>query len=81
MSKKKNGENKPEMLEEYDFSGGVRGKYRARLAAMVKRYDAGELSPGKAAETAGLSRAEFINALADFKVPVIQYTAEELAEL
>jgi predicted HTH domain antitoxin len=80
MSKKKHSENEPEMLDEYDFSGGVRGKYTARLAAIVKRYDAGELSQGKAAEIADLTRAEFINALADFKVSVIQYTAEELAD-
>ena len=77
---KKQGENEPEMLAEYDFSQGVRGKYTARLAAMVKRYDAGELSQGKAAEIAGLTRAGFINALADFKVSPIQYTAEELTD-
>jgi predicted HTH domain antitoxin len=40
----------------------------------------GELSQGKAAEVAGLSRAEFINALARFKVSPLQYTAEELDE-
>ena len=79
---KKNGENETEMLAEYDFSGGVRGKYVARLAAAVKRYEAGELSQGKAAEIAGLTRAGFIEELAGFKVSPIQYTAEELqAEL
>ena len=67
------------MLAEYDFSGGARGKYVARLAA-VKRYEAGELSQGKAAEIAGLTRAGFIEELAGFKVSPIQYTAEELAE-
>lgn len=51
-----------------------------RVAAAVKWYELGELSQGKAAEIAGLSRAEFINALSRFKVSPIQYTAEELAE-
>jgi hypothetical protein len=38
------------------------------------------LSQGKAAEIAGLSRAEFIDALFRFKVLPFQHTAEELAE-
>lgn len=53
-----------------------------RLAAAVKWFELGILSQGKAAEIAGLSRAEFINALARFKVSAWQYSAEELqAEL
>ncbi len=32
MSQPANHEHDPEMLEEYDFSGGVRGKYAARFA-------------------------------------------------
>ena len=51
-----------------------------RIAAAVKWYELGELSQGKAAEIAGLSRAEFIDALSRFKVSPFQYTAEELAE-
>ena len=51
-----------------------------RIAAAVKWYELGEVSQGKAAEIAGLSRAEFINALSRYKVSVLQYTAEELAE-
>jgi predicted HTH domain antitoxin len=51
-----------------------------RVAAAVKWYELGELSQGKAAEVAGLTRAEFIHALARFKVSPLQYTAEELAE-
>jgi predicted HTH domain antitoxin len=50
-----------------------------RIAAAVKWYELGELSQGKAAEVAGLTRAEFINALSRFKVSPLQYTAEELA--
>ena len=50
-----------------------------RIAAAVKWYELGEISQGKAAEIAGLTRAEFINALSRFKVSPFQYTAEELA--
>lgn len=32
MSQEPNNERETEMLEEYDFSGGVRGKYAARFA-------------------------------------------------
>ncbi len=32
MSQQTNNEEDPEMLEEYDFSGGVRGKYATRFA-------------------------------------------------
>jgi hypothetical protein len=32
MSQQTNNDNDPEMLEEYDFSGGVRGKYAGRFA-------------------------------------------------
>ena len=32
MKKKESNEHDPEMLDEYDFSGGVRGKHAARYA-------------------------------------------------
>ncbi|HYN25845.1 MAG TPA: hypothetical protein VES69_12460 [Pyrinomonadaceae bacterium] len=32
MNQELNDERDPEMLEEYDFSGGVRGKYAGRFA-------------------------------------------------
>ena len=51
-----------------------------RIAAAVKWYEVGQLSQGKAAEVAGLSRAEIIEALSRFQVSPFQYTAEELAE-
>jgi predicted HTH domain antitoxin len=49
-----------------------------RIAAAVKWYELGLVSQGKAAEIAGLTRAEFINALSRFKVSPFQYTPEEL---
>lgn len=51
-----------------------------RIAAAAKWYELGEISQAKAAEIAGLSRAEFINALSRYQVDFMQYTAQELAE-
>jgi len=51
-----------------------------RIAAAVKWYELGEVSQGKAAEVAGLTRTEFINALSRYQVDFMQYSAEELAE-
>lgn len=50
-----------------------------RIAAAVKWYELGEISQGKAAEIAGLTRSDFINALSRFKVSPIQYKAEDLS--
>lgn len=44
-----------------------------RIAAAVKWYELGEVSQGKAAEIAGLTRADFINALNRYQVSVFQY--------
>jgi predicted HTH domain antitoxin len=51
-----------------------------RLAAAVKWYEMQQLSQAKAAEVAGVSRREFIDALARYKVPVFQTTPEELED-
>ncbi|GAB4286518.1 MAG: UPF0175 family protein [Oscillatoriaceae cyanobacterium] len=49
-----------------------------RIASAVKWYEIGEVSQAKAAEIAGLTRSEFIQALARYRVDFMQYTAEEL---
>jgi predicted HTH domain antitoxin len=49
-----------------------------RLAAAVKWYELGTISQGKAAQMAGLSRAEFITALSRFGVSPMQETADEI---
>ncbi len=49
-----------------------------RLAAAVKWYELGIISQEKAAEVAGLSRADFIFSLARFEVSPFQYTADEI---
>ena len=49
-----------------------------RIAAAVKWYELEQISQGRAAEIAGLSRGEFITALQQYKVSPFQYSAEEV---
>jgi predicted HTH domain antitoxin len=51
-----------------------------RLAAAVKWFELQMISQSKAAELAGLSRGEFLSALARYGVSPFQQTPEELAE-
>ena len=51
-----------------------------RLAAAIQWYHQGLISQGKAAEIAGLSRADFLEALFRAKIPACQVTLEELRE-
>jgi predicted HTH domain antitoxin len=54
--------------------------HEMRLAAAVKWYEMGTISQGKAAEIAGVSRREFLDALGRFGVSPFQLTPQELAE-
>ena len=49
-----------------------------RIAAAVQWYAQGIISQGKAAELAGLTRAEFLDELYRRRVPACQVTEEEL---
>lgn len=49
-----------------------------RVAASVKWFEAGMLSQGKAAEVAGITRADFIDALSKFGVSPMQECLENL---
>lgn len=51
-----------------------------RLAAAVKWYEMGIISQEKAAEIAGLTRADFIFSLSRFKVSPFQYSVQEMKE-
>ena len=51
-----------------------------RLAAPVKWYELQLLSQERAAAVAGLSRAEFLQALGRFGVAPFQYGPEEIVE-
>lgn len=53
-----------------------------RIAAAVKWYELEQISQGKAAEIAGLTRSDFIQALSRYRVSPFQYTeAEFIREL
>lgn len=51
-----------------------------RLAAAVKWYETAVISQAKAAEIAGLSRAEFLAALNTYGVTPFQVTVDELVK-
>ena len=51
-----------------------------RIAASVQWYAQGTVSQGKAAELAGLTRADFLDELHRRKVPACQVTPDELAD-
>ena len=51
-----------------------------RLAAAVKWYELKIMSQERAARVAGLSRAEFLDALGRFSVSPFQYGADEIME-
>jgi len=51
-----------------------------RIAAAVKWYELNLLSQERATHVAGLSRAEFLDALGRFSVSPFQYGVEELVE-
>jgi predicted HTH domain antitoxin len=51
-----------------------------RIAAAIQWYQQSAISQGMAAEIAGLSRADFLDALFRAKVPASQVTVEELKE-
>ncbi len=51
-----------------------------RIAAAVKWYEIGAVSQAKAAELAGLSRSDFMEALSRLSVSPFQETPEELEQ-
>lgn len=51
-----------------------------RLAAAIKWYEIGDVSQGRAAEIAGISRQEFLAALGRYGVSPFQYTPEEILD-
>ncbi len=51
-----------------------------RLAGAVRWYESRSVSQGRAAEIAGISRAEFVTALARFGVTPFQASADEIVE-
>lgn len=55
---------------------------QVRLMAALKMFELGKLSSGKAAELAGISRVEFLEACGRYGVSIFNYPPEEIeAEL
>jgi len=55
-------------------------EYHIRLMAALKMFELGKISSGKAAELAGMSRAEFFEACGRYKVSPFNYQDEEAEE-
>jgi len=53
---------------------------QVKLMAALKMFELGKLSSGKAAELAGLSRRDFLDACARYRVSVANLPAEDLEE-
>ncbi len=51
-----------------------------RMLAAVKLFELGRISSGRAAELAGIPRVIFLHRLADYGVPIIDLTREELEQ-
>lgn len=51
-----------------------------RMLAAVKFYQMGKLSSGRAAQLAGIPRVSFLQALAQYGVPIFELTPEELRQ-
>ena len=68
----------PAGLEESIQTPSGEVQQEPRLMAALKMFELGNLSSGKAAELAGLSRIGFFEACARYKVSVFNYSAEEL---
>ena len=51
-----------------------------RLMAALKMFELGKISSGKAAELAGMSRAEFLEACGRYRISVFNYPDEEAGE-
>lgn len=52
----------------------------ARMSLASKLYERGKLTLGQAAELAGCSKETFMEMLAEYNVPLINYPADELDE-
>ena len=51
-----------------------------RLMAALKMFELGKITSGKAAELAGMSRTEFLEACGRYRISVLNYPDEEVGE-
>ncbi|GGA23264.1 UPF0175 family protein [Okeania sp. KiyG1] len=52
----------------------------AKLFLAIKLYEINKISLGKAARLAGYSKSAFIEVLGQYKIPIFNYSPEELRE-
>lgn len=55
-------------------------EHHIRLMAALKMFELGKVSSGKAAELAGMSRPEFLEACGRYRVTIFNYPPEEVEE-
>jgi predicted HTH domain antitoxin len=55
-------------------------EHHIRLMAALKMFELGKISSGKAAELAGMSRAEFFEACGRYRVSPFNYADKEVEE-
>ena len=55
-------------------------KKEMKMASLVKLYEIGKISSGTAAKVLGVSRVDFLDNLAKYKVSVFNYDSSELNE-
>lgn len=55
-------------------------EHHIRLMAALKMFELGKVSSGKAAELAGMSRPEFLEACGRYRVSIFNYPPEEVEE-
>ncbi|MDY7004816.1 MAG: UPF0175 family protein [Cyanobacteriota bacterium] len=52
----------------------------AKLFLAIKLYEINKISLGKAAKLAGYSQSAFMEVLGQYKIPIFNYSPEELRE-
>ena len=52
----------------------------AKLFLAIKLYEVGKVSLGQAAKLSGFTKRAFIDILGQYKIPVINYSPDELRE-
>ena len=54
-------------------------EHQLRLMAALKMFELGKISSGRAAELAGMARAEFFDTCGRYRVSIFNYPDEEIA--
>lgn len=68
----------PEDLPETLGSTPEEFEREIRFLVAAKLYEMGRISSGRAAELAGMDRVEFLESLGPYRIPIFNYSREEL---